>query len=331
VVNCPLVSVVTPFYNTAEWLSECIESVLGQTYANWEYILLDNCSTDGSTDVALRYAANDPRIRYVRNAELLPQVPNYNAALALISGESRYCKMVQADDWIFPECLESMVDVFEASDTIGLVAAYYVKGSNVLGSGLPYPSRRVSGKDVVRRLLREGTYVFGSPSAHMYRSSVIRAQQPFYDASRLHDDTEACVRMLETWDFGFVHQVLSFLRVHDDSITSRSQTFDPFFLDHYILVRRYAGRFLDAGEAQALDNRVRAFYYSFLARSVLERRSRDFWDYHREGLRTLGETIEWPVLLAHLAKKIAWLAVNPGRAYAVVFGSRNTADESNGF
>ena len=84
----PLVSVVTPFYNTAAFLPECIESVLAQTYDNWEYILLDNCSTDGSTEIARKYAADEPRIRYVRNDELLPQVPNYNAALALISSES---------------------------------------------------------------------------------------------------------------------------------------------------------------------------------------------------------------------------------------------------
>ena len=69
-VEAPLVSVVTPFYNTAAWLTECIESVLAQTYHNWEYILVDNCSADGSTEIARRYAKTDSRIRYVRHQEV---------------------------------------------------------------------------------------------------------------------------------------------------------------------------------------------------------------------------------------------------------------------
>ena len=158
----------------------------------------------------------------------------------------------------------------------------------------------------------------------MYRSSLVRARHPFYDPTRHHDDTDACVQILEDWDFGFVHQVLSFLRTHDDSITSRSRTYDPFFLDHYILVRRYARTFLEAPEATDLERRVRDFYYSFLAKSMYERRPPGFWDYHRDGLKTLGETIEWPSLTAHLAKKLAWLVVNPGRLLSVVFGGNNS-------
>ena len=51
----PLVSVVTPVYNGAEYLVECIESVVNQTYANWEYVIVDNCSTDDTLAIARRY------------------------------------------------------------------------------------------------------------------------------------------------------------------------------------------------------------------------------------------------------------------------------------
>ena len=53
----PLVSIVTPVYNGADFLSECIESVLAETYENWEYTIVDNCSSDGSADLARGYAA----------------------------------------------------------------------------------------------------------------------------------------------------------------------------------------------------------------------------------------------------------------------------------
>ena len=60
----PLVSVVTPFYNSTQYLAECIESVLAQTHGEFEYILSDNCSTDGSTDIAESYARRDSRIQF---------------------------------------------------------------------------------------------------------------------------------------------------------------------------------------------------------------------------------------------------------------------------
>ena len=74
------VSVVTPFYNTAAYLAECIESVLAQSYSEFEYILMDNCSTDGSSEIAATYAYRDPRIRLIRCSQFLPQLPNYNRA-----------------------------------------------------------------------------------------------------------------------------------------------------------------------------------------------------------------------------------------------------------
>src|SRR5208337_3195192 len=99
----PLVCVVTPFYNTAEYLPECIESVLRQSYTNWEYILVNNCSTDKSAGIAEHYVQLYPqRLRLVHNPIFLSQIQNYNEALRLISPKSKYCKVVQADDVMFP-------------------------------------------------------------------------------------------------------------------------------------------------------------------------------------------------------------------------------------
>ena len=67
----PLVSVVTPVYNGAAYLSECIESVLAQTYTNWEYIIVNNCSTDRTRDIASHYAQQDTRIRLHNNDDFL--------------------------------------------------------------------------------------------------------------------------------------------------------------------------------------------------------------------------------------------------------------------
>ena len=108
----PFVSVVTPFYNTRDYLGECVESVLHQTHQNWEYVLVDNCSTDGSSELAAQYASRFPeRIRLIHTESFLTQVQNYNFALSCISPNSKYCKMVQADDWLFTDCIGRMVEV----------------------------------------------------------------------------------------------------------------------------------------------------------------------------------------------------------------------------
>ena len=65
VAHQPLVSIITPFYNTEQYIAECIESVLAQTYAHWEYILVNNQSTDASRTIAEQYARKDSRIRHI--------------------------------------------------------------------------------------------------------------------------------------------------------------------------------------------------------------------------------------------------------------------------
>jgi glycosyltransferase involved in cell wall biosynthesis len=314
----PLVSVVTPFYNAAPWLEECIRSVLAQTYPCFEYILLDNASTDGSTAIAQRLAATDSRVHYYRNATLMPQVPNYNAALNLIAPDSVYCKLVQADDWIFPDCLRAMVETFEQSERIGLVSSYYLKGTLVHGDGLPISHAPLSGKEIVRRLLRDGVSLFGSPTTHMYRSSLVRARRPFFVSveGRYHEDTDACVEILADWDFGFVHQVLSFLRTGNESVTSNVRSFGPTYLDRYMTVRRYAPVFLESGEATALCRDVKHFYYGFLSGCVLKGRRGALWAYHRRGLESMGERLDRRFLTTHVVRKLAWGLVNPGSTIA---------------
>src|SRR2546422_11003588 len=97
----PLVSVVTPVYNGESYLRECIDSVLAQTYSNWDYTIVDNCSSDRTLEIALEYAARDSRIRVHRNEIFVRVNENFNNAVRQISAQSQYCKVVAADDWLF--------------------------------------------------------------------------------------------------------------------------------------------------------------------------------------------------------------------------------------
>lgn len=308
----PLVSIVTPFHNTSPYLDQCIQSVLEQTFRDFEYILVDNCSTDGSDEIAEKYARQDSRIRFIRRRTLLSQVRNYNTALEEISNGCAFVKIVQADDFLFPPCLESMLGVFEQSSSVGLVSSYWLKGDEVRGSGFPHATTFLPGPEVVRLFLRTGLWVFGSPTAVMYRADLLQKGVPFYDESQLHEDTDKCMEILKTWDFGFAHQVLSFSRADNDSISSAVRHLQPVALDRYILIQRHASAFLDQREASGLKSRSRSNYYRTLAQQALRFHALRFWQYHKDGLKTLGQTIHWGHLILFAMGECLWMAVNPG-------------------
>jgi glycosyltransferase involved in cell wall biosynthesis len=302
----PLVSVVTPFYNTAEYLENCIESVLAQTYRNFEYVLLNNCSDDGSREIVQRYAAQDDRIKLHTNAKFLNQTQNYNAALKLISPESRYTKIVQADDAIFPRCLEEMVAVAESDPTVGLVSAFALRGRKVILDGFPFDGDVVSGRELCRHQLLEGVPFVASATSYMYRSEIVRGRDPFFRENTWFDDTETCYTALEHWNFGFVRQVFSFLRDDNVSTMSRIKALDPewWLLDHLIMLRLFGRRFLNEEEFERRWKAVEREYLEHLAPYYLLVRDPAFWNFHEIGLRSVDYELD-PSRMRWLAARYA--------------------------
>lgn len=307
----PLVSIVTPVHNTAEYLADCIESVLAQTYSHWEYIIVNNQSTDGTREIAEHYAVLDPRIRLVDTECFLDQLPNFNYALRLISSESQYCKMVLADDYLFPECVERMVELAERAPTAGMICSYYVDGSKLKGVGLPYPTRVFPGREIGRMQLRDALFFCGSPTVPLFRSEVVRQRVPFFSVERFHADTAACYEVLRDWDFGFVHEILSYMRVDERSTTGRVMRFNPDLLDWMIMVHLYAPEYLDEGESVLERRRSWRRYRRYLGRSALRRPGPEFWEYHRRGLATIGKRIGRGKISLYTVGELLRLAGNP--------------------
>ncbi|MFZ0929098.1 MAG: glycosyltransferase family 2 protein [Syntrophobacteraceae bacterium] len=310
----PLVSVVTPFYNEEKYLSQCIDSVLAQSYANWEYILVNNCSTDRSPDIAREYASRDNRIRIYSNEVLLAQQKNINHALRMISPDSKYCKIVFGDDWIFPECLRLMVEVAEGYPSVGIVGAYRLDDVKVNCDGLPYPSNFVRGHDACRLCLLKGNFLFASPTSVLFRSDVIRSRDPFYSESSLHEDSEACYEILYKLDFGFVHQVLTFTRRDNVSTRSIIMSFNPDILDQFIMVNKYGHLFLNDEELGAALKNISSDYFGFLGQKFLYRRDKGFWEYHKKGLQSIGYHLRWTTLAKYICWELVNLLFNPKMA-----------------
>jgi glycosyltransferase involved in cell wall biosynthesis len=315
----PFVTVVTPFYNTDAYLERCIGSVLAQEYPNFEYLLVDNQSTDRSSSIAEEYAARDRRIRLVRTPRFFSQLQNYNFAVSQGSGEAAYVKIAQADDWLFPRCLHEMVALAKRRPNVGIVSSYELRNKQVHGNGLPAETEVLTGREVSRLYFLDWIFLFGSPTTVLYRADLVRSRRPFYREGSLHADNEAAFEILEAADFGFVHQVLSFTRTQDDSVTGKVRDFSPHSLDRILNLKRFGHRFLNDAEYEDAMEATLRWYYDDMGRRCIKlwrgMPSKQFWSYHEEALGTVDERIDWARLSRTIATLLLVKATSPGELW----------------
>lgn len=307
----PLVSVLTPVYNGEQYLAECIESVLRQSYQNWECCIVNNRSTDCTLEIATAYAKKDKRIRIHNNSDFVGCDENGNIAFQQISPESKYCKVIHADDWMFPECLMEMVELAEAHPTIAIVSSYRLKNTRILVQALPYASRIISGREICRATLLGLPSVFGSPSAILIHADEVRKRPHFYNVANPHCDMEVCLDILRNRDFGFVHQMLTFERSHPHSESSRGSRygFTPF--GRFEHVTKYGPEYLNEKEFAAMFAKRRDQYYAFLGASVFRNKESGFWDYQRTALHRIGHSLSMARIMKAVLLQVLDVVLNP--------------------
>lgn len=291
-----LVSVLTPVYNGEQYLGECIESVLAQDYKNWEYHVVNNCSTDRTLEIAERYARKDPRIKVFTNKQFVGMYENHNIALRSISPHGKYTKIVCADDWIMPDCLSKMVQFAEEHPAVGIIGCYQRSGDHIRWQELPRTITVLSGRDVCRLALLKGVQVFGAQTAFLYRSDIVRMTQTFFPHLRPHADTSACYEHLQYCDFGIVHEVLAVERLHNDQVSSSVNSLGGGNLAYLEGLLEYGPRYLNEGELSARKAEAFQEYYRFLGGSVLKLRDRSFWSFQVDRLREIGCPINWRMI-----------------------------------
>ncbi|MBS1790796.1 MAG: glycosyltransferase family 2 protein [Acidobacteria bacterium] len=165
-MDTPLVSVLMTCYNREQFLPAAIESVLWQTFDDWELVVVDDRSTDGSVEIANRYARRDSRIRVVVNETNLGDYPNRNRAASLARG--KYIKYHDSDDVMYPHCLMTMVAPMEAEPR----AAFGLSLSNHWPGGL-CPMLLTPRQSYQREFLGLGMFQ-GGPACALFRTEVLR-------------------------------------------------------------------------------------------------------------------------------------------------------------
>ncbi|NJL12530.1 MAG: glycosyltransferase family 2 protein [Microscillaceae bacterium] len=126
------VSIFIPLYNAEKYISQTIESVLNQTFKDWELIVLDDCSTDNSYEIAKAFEAKDSRIQVKKNTQNLGMMGNWNEGIKYCKAE--YFVKLDADDLWHPEILEKSLEILEKIPEVGLVFTKYI---NIDENGVP--------------------------------------------------------------------------------------------------------------------------------------------------------------------------------------------------
>lgn len=215
--NNPLVSVVMPVFNALPWLQEAVDSILSQTYQNFELIAVDDCSTDGSLDVLKDYARRDTRVRVIENVTNSGVPATLNSGIEQSQGD--YVARMDADDISDPQRLELQVEHLENHTQCGIVGSWIYrmrqKGDVRLKT---FPER-----DSDLKLMLMFECCFSHPAV-MIRKSVLQDLPYVYDEHfRNAQDYELWARLQSKCGFYCIQKPLLWYRELASSVSKQAK------------------------------------------------------------------------------------------------------------
>lgn len=215
----PKVTVLMPVYNGEKYLREAIESILNQTYKDFEFLIINDGSTDGTVEIIESY--DDSRIRLVHNEKNLKLVATLNKGLQLASGE--FIARMDGDDISLPERLEKQVAFMDANPVVGICGTWVKTIGDIQGNVWMHPTDA----DIVRcRLLFES--VLAHPSVMMRLSLLNKFRLRYSNDYPPHgEDFHLWQQASERFPVVNIGEVLVLYRVTKNSL-SRSNTNNVF-------------------------------------------------------------------------------------------------------
>ena len=215
VTAVPSVSIVIPAFRNARFIVETVDSALGQTYADFEVVVADHSSDDGTWE-ALQVYRDDPRVRLMRTPAGGGAKANWNAVTSAARGT--YVKLLCGDDLIAPSCVERQVAALE--DNPSAVAAGVRRdlidpGGGLLlkGRGLGPLTGPIPGHVAIRQLVRAGTNLLGEPGCVLVRADALREVGGWLDDYPFLIDQFTYMNLLMSGDFVGVPETLASFRV----------------------------------------------------------------------------------------------------------------------
>lgn len=213
----PRLSIIVPVYNVERYLPKCIESILAQTFQNYELILINDGSTDNGGSICDEYAERDNRIRVIHQTNSGLSVVR-NIGLENAIGE--YVAFVDSDDWIEPDTYESVFDFLISNDLKIVCFDFYVEHTNRKYCRPLYDSEKLfMGKEAVNEILRER--IDNAVWDKVYRRSLFEGIK--YPAGKFFEDVATTYKVLAKSDrTGYLNKPLYHYIKRQNSITGSS-------------------------------------------------------------------------------------------------------------
>jgi glycosyltransferase involved in cell wall biosynthesis len=254
-MNSPAISVLIPLYNAEKFIAQAIESVLDQTFTDFEIIIVDNCSTDRSITIARNYES-DKRVKIFQNSENIGAVRNWNQCMLYASGE--YLKFLFADDYLKTNALEEFIKPFESDPSISLVFGprEYLSDDGSLNR---YPEAFTGvkkGIEVINETVSATMDPLGEPSFIMFKKKNLNIGL-FNTHILWLADIDYNLRMCETGDVFGIKEYCVVYRRHQEQATADIMGSGKFFNDERNF--HYYNFFI---RASGLKEKYPAYYHS---------------------------------------------------------------------
>jgi len=211
----PVVTVGIPTYRGAAHIGETIESVLAQTFTDFELVIVDDLSPDETAQVVARY--RDPRLRYIRNERNVGVEENWNRCLRLARG--RMFKLLPHDDLIAPDCLAREVEVLQADRAERLALAFCARrvidarSRALLTRSYPHGGGVIPARSAVQSCIRRGSNLLGEPGGVLFRTALARRVGGFDASLPIVTDLDYWFRLLLHGDAYYLPEKLASFRV----------------------------------------------------------------------------------------------------------------------
>lgn len=252
-----MISIVAPVYNVEKFLPQFIDSVLAQSYKEFELLLIDDCGTDKSSAICKDYEQKDKRIRVIKQAHNGGVAKARNRGIAEAKGE--YIMLADSDDYLTPNALEISIKLLTETNADISYAGYYTDcEGKIKQKKFKQAKKRYSYNEAIRAHLNLNT-LYGYPWGKLFKRDVLDGVENPEDMS-CGEDGVFSYRALSNAKNGvaFTYSPIYYYRIRSGSLSGHGQVFGKRDLDVFSQIK-YVSSCTDINE---YDNDIRAFTFS---------------------------------------------------------------------
>lgn len=208
-MNTPEITVLMPVYNGEKYLREAIDSILNQTFSNFEFLIINDGSTDATEEIISGY--QDTRIRYIKNESNIKLIASLNKGIALATG--KYIARMDTDDVALPNRLQKQFDFMEQNTDVALCGT----GCQIFGDENKTVIYCAGHDEIMAKMLYQCHFIHPTM---MMRKSMINTFETKFDTHFIHaEDYDFFTRVGEKFKLANIQEVLLRYRIHSQNIS----------------------------------------------------------------------------------------------------------------